>query len=212
MRLLFSFVLPLCALCFASGCVQVDYFGQSFDPTPETSPVEYYTARDDIPAGRYRIIGRGTIATELRVDKYDIREALIDTARKHGADAVALVAMNKVQVGVYPPDTDFDGNPTHPSFAGGINPSSPDRAADAFGKPEELKGGQHTRTETHVRALFLKDKAALERVFARRGKNLDELVKQPEPKEARSLNSSEPQPDETPAADVGISRNPKATK
>ena len=183
----FSSFLALLLSGLFSGCVQVDYFGQSFDPTPETSPVEYFTSRNDIPAGKYRIIGRGTIATELDVDKYDIREALIETARKHGADAVAAVSVNEVQVGVYPPDEDFDGSPTHPDRAESFNPSSSRTADEVFGKPAELKGGVAARTETHVRALFLKDKAALEQIFARRGMELDELVKQPEPKDAGSL-------------------------
>ena len=194
-----------------SGCVQVDYFGQSFDPTPETSPVEYYTSRDDIPAGKYRIIGRGTIATEMRIDRYDIREALIDAARKHGADAVATVSVNKVNVGVYPSDDNFDGSPTHPGNPADLNPSSP-RVADEFlDKSTELRGGKAARTETHVRALFLKDKAELERRFARRGKELDELVKQPEPKDAQSL-TEEPRKPEPPPEKAELVRNTKAAK
>ena len=193
----FRSVLPLVVLsCLFSGCIQVDYFGQSFDPTPETSPVEYYTSRDDIPAGKYRIIGRGTIATEQRVDKYDIREALVDAARKHGADAVAAVSVKEVQVGVYPRDEDFDGSPTHPARPESFNPSDSQVADEVFGKPVELKGGVRYRTETHVRALFLKDKAELERIFARRGKELDDLVKQPEPKDAKSLTEEPQQADD----------------
>ena len=124
MKPLFGSSLTLLVCCLFSGCVQVDYFGQSFDPTPETSPVEYYTSKNDIPAGKYRIIGRGTIATELDVGKYDIREALIEAARKHGADAVATVSVTRVPVGVYPRDENFDGSPTHPSSAESFNPSS----------------------------------------------------------------------------------------
>ncbi len=203
--------LVVCGLL--AGCVQVDYFGQSFDPTPETSPVEYYTSRDDIPAGKYRIIGRGTIATELRVDKYDIREALVEAARKHGADAVAAVAVNKVLVGVYPKEEDFDGSPTHPSRADSINPSSSSHAADKMlGRPTELRGGKSARTETHVRALFLKDKAALERILARRGKELDELVKQPEPKDVRSLDEGSRKAVEAPEEKIEIIRNPRAAE
>ncbi len=196
----FRSVLPLVVLsCLFSGCVQVDYFGQSFEPTPETSPVEYYTSRDDIPAGKYRIIGRGTIATEMRVDSYDIREALIDAARKHGADAVASVSVKQVLVGVYPQDVDFDGSPTHPARPESFNPSDSHVADEVLGKPAKLKGSVAFRTETHVRALFLKDKAALEQIFARRGKELDELVKQPEPKNAKSLTEEPREADDDDA-------------
>ena len=195
-----------------SGCVQVDYFGQSFDPTPETSPVEYYTSRDDIPAGKYRIIGRGTIATERRIDKYDIREALVEAARKHGADAVAAVSVNRVPVGVYPRDENFDGSPTHPDRPESFNPSDPHVADRVFDRPVELKGGKTVRFEMHVRALFLKDKAALERTFARRGKELDELVKQPEPKDARSLTEEPRKPDDVAKENPDIFREPASKK
>ena len=209
MKPLFGSSLTLLVCCLFSGCVQVDYFGQSFDPIPETSPVEYYTSKDDIPAGKYRIIGRGTIATELDVGKYDIREALIKAARKHGADAVAAVSVNLVQVGIYPRDEDFDGSPTHPSSAESFNPSSSHAADDVFGKPAELKGGRKARIETHVRALFLKDKAAIERMLARRGKALDELVKQPDPKDVKSLSEESRKADEPTEGKAEIVRNPK---
>ena len=211
MKTLFRSSLALLACGLLAGCVQVDYFGQSFDPTPETSPVEYYTSRDDIPAGKYRIIGRGTIATELRVDKYDIREALIDEARKHGADAVAAVSISKVRVGVYPSDENFDGSPTHPSHPDSINPSSSDTSA-IFKKPEELHGSKIARIETHVRALFLKDKSALEQLLARRGKELDELVKQPDPKDAESLTEKPRKTDEAATEKNDIFRDPKSAK
>ena len=212
MKPLFSSFLTLLLCGLFSGCVQVDYFGQSFDPTPETSPVEYFTSRDEIPAGKYRIIGRGTIATEMRVDKYDIREALIEAARKHGADAVAAVSVNQVRVGIYPSDDNFDGSPTHPDRAESFNPSSSETADKVFGKPAEVKGGAVARTETHVRALFLKDKATLEQIFARRGKGLDELVKQPEPKNAESLTEKPHDADDAAAGKSDIFRDPGSTK
>jgi len=94
-------ILPAAALLVA-GCVNVDYVGQSFDPTPEEARVEYIVGRSAIPAGKYRIIGRGTISTPRKIDSYDLREALIDEARKRGADAVVLVDYKWVRVGVYP--------------------------------------------------------------------------------------------------------------
>ena len=209
----FRSLLPFLVCCLLAGCVQVDYFGQSFDPTPETSPVEYYTSREDIPAGKYRIIGRGTIATEMRVDGYDIREALVDTARKHGADAVATVSVTTVRVGVYPREENFDGSPTHSSHPEGINPSSAHAADDIFGSPTELKGERMARTETRVRALFLKNKAELEKALARRGKELDELVKQPDPKDVKSLKKEEPRKNEdVPDEKIELIRNTKSAK
>ena len=212
MKPLFRSALTLLMCGLFSGCVQVDYFGQSFDPTPETSPVEYYTSRDAIPAGRYRIIGRGTIATEKRIDRYDIREALVEAARKHGADAVATVSVNQVRVGVYPKDENFDGSPTHPSRPDSINPSSSRSTAELMPKPAELRSSRTFRTETRVRALFLKDKAELERIFARRGKELDDLVKQPDPKDAESLNEEAHKADDAAKEKTDVFRDPNSAK
>ena len=148
----------------------------------------------------------------MRIDRYDIREALIDEARKHGADAVAAVSINKVKVGVYPRDENFDGSSTHPSDPNGLNPSSSHVADEFLDKPTELHGGKAARIETHVRALFLKDKAELERLLARRGKELDELVKQPEPKDAKSLTEKPREPEEAPTEKAELVRNTKAAK
>ena len=209
MKPLFRILLPLFALNLVSGCLYVDYFGQSFEPTPETSPVEYYTSREDIPAGKYRIIGRGTITTERRIDGYDIREALVDAARKHGADAVAAVSVTRKQVGLYPQENYVPDAPaTAPNRFGGIAPDSVQSDIDSF-KSAELRGEAAFRTEVHVRALFLKDKAALEQIFARRGKELDDLVKQPEPKDVGSLTEKPQAPEQTSIDEVKITRNPK---
>ena len=211
MKPLFRILLPLFALSLVSGCLHVDYFGQSFEPTPETSPVGYYTSRAEIPAGKYRIIGRGVIVTERRIDKYDIREALVEAAREHGADAVAAVSVTTREVGVYPQENELPDLASPPERSSSLTPDGAPREIDSF-KTAELRGESKFRTETHVRALFLKDKAELERIFARRGKSLDELVTQPDPKDARSLSEAPPEPAKSSPGEVKLIRNPKPGK
>ena len=161
----------------AAGCVNVDYVGQNFDPLPDEAPVAYFTARSEIPAGKYRIIGRAKIKTTRKhFDKYDIREFLIDEARSRGADAVALVSVKKIKIGVYEHEASDDLDISLSTKHRGSLP-----AHETFGEPATLKGEAHGRREVHLQALFLKDREALEAVLARRGRELDQLVKQPDP-------------------------------
>lgn len=160
-----------------AGCVSVDYVGQEFDPIPEGTPVTYFSGRDEIPPGKYRIIGRAHIKTTRKhFDKFDAREFLIDEARSRGADAVALVDLKRIKVGVYERDEASDLDISLPSKHG-----SGLELHEEFGKPTELRGETHSRREIHLRALFLKDREALEEILARRGRELDQLVKQPDP-------------------------------
>lgn len=161
----------------AAGCVGVDYVGQEFDPLPEGTPVAYFAERGEIPPGKYRIIGRVMLKTTRKhFDKYDIREFLIDEARSRGADAVALVEVKKIKIGIYPREPsdslDISMSTKHPGSQ---------MEHEIFGKQAELKGEAHGRREVHVRALFLKNREELEAILARRGRELDQLVRQPDP-------------------------------
>ena len=190
--------LPLAALLLlAAGCVNVDYIGQTFDPIPEGTPVEYFGNREEIPAGKYRIIGRGVISTTRRLDHYDIREILIDEARKRGADAVVLVRQKRVKRGVYERESDVSAVDTTPaSDSSNVKPGG-ERLEVSLDRSDPLVGEHHSRFELELRMLFLKSKDELEDQLARRGSELDRLVKQPEP--ARKTPEKAPEKDpETP--------------
>lgn len=195
MKSLLCRCLPAVLLLLA-GCVNVDYVGQTFDPIPEGTPVEYYTGRGAIPPGRYRIIGRADISTTRRYDKYDIRELLIDEARKRGANAVALVGETQKFIGIYEREPGDDaGNISYPSSASNSMEASP-KSLSEFGKPTRLQGEEHFRQELHLRVLFLKDRESVEQALARRGRELDRLVKQPDP--AAAPKKEAPPKKETP--------------
>ena len=182
MRSFFCKFLPTAALfLLCAGCVNVDYIGQTFDPIPEGTPVEYFDGRARIPAGKYRIIGRATITTPRKFDYFDIRELLVDEARKRGSDAVVLVRQKHVLRGVYERE---------PSGAGhDIAPASNSGNVTADGEPLDIpldsavsvEGEHYFRSEIELRVLFLKNSADLEDQLARRGRELDRLVKQPDP-------------------------------
>ena len=173
---------PLAALLlFAAGCVNVDYVGQTFEPIPEGTPVAYFENRGDIRPGKYRIIGRAVITTTRRMDKYDIRELLVDEARKRGADAVVTVELKQIKRGIYERETDTSVNDIAPALNSGTVKPDGEPLDIPFGPAEPLESEHHYRTELKMRVLFLKDKEALEQQLARRGRELDRLVKQPDP-------------------------------
>ena len=182
MKAILSKYLPLAAwLLFAAGCVNVDYVGQTFEPIPEGTPVEYFGSRRDIPPGKYRIIGRAVVTTTRQFDKYDIREMLIDEARKRGADAVVLVDFKRVKRGVYESEPDVAAVDTAPaSKSGNVKPGG-EPLDISLDSSEPLRGEHHYRIDLELRVLFLKSKDELEQQLARRGRELDRLVKQPEP-------------------------------
>ena len=181
MKSFFCKFLPAAALLLlAVGCVRVNYIGQTFDPIPEGTPVTYFEKRDQIPAGKYRIIGRGEISTSGKFDRYDIRELLIDEARKRGADAVVLVSQKRTRRGIYERDPLDAGYDTAPATKSG-NVKADGGPLDIPLDNSTLSGEHHFRQEIDLRVLFLKDREELEQQFARRGRELDRLVKQPDP-------------------------------
>ena len=46
----------------AAGCLKFDYTGQSFEPLSDSSPVAVFKDKAAVPAGDYRIIGRGVLS------------------------------------------------------------------------------------------------------------------------------------------------------
>ncbi len=185
--------LPLAALLLlAAGCVDIDYVGQTFDPIPEGTPVEYFADRKEIPTGKYRIIGRAIIHTTWRFDKYDIRELLLDEARKRGADAVVLADSKEIRRGVYERDQNLDGGDIAPATRVGTIYPDGEQKFISLDRSAPLQGEPHYRIELELRVLFLKDREDLEQLLARRGRELDRLVKQPEPSQKDQEKSAGP--------------------
>ena len=200
MRPLLCKLLPAALLILAAGCVNVDYVGQTFPPIPEGQPVTYFSSRNDIQPGKYRIIGRAVITTMRRFDKYDIRELLIDEARRRGADAVVLVGHKIVRRGVYERDDDVSANDTAPSTKSGNVTPGGEPLEVSLDNPTKLEGEHHYRLEIELRVLFLKDREALEQELARRGRELDRLVKQPDPAQSPSAEKPKTAPPQAPQA------------
>ena len=90
----FTFICPLmffAAALLLSGCASFDYTGRSFAPHNEDAVIAWHTAKNPVPAGKYRVIGKGELKYKAgSLDSYDVEDRLLNEARKRGADAVML--------------------------------------------------------------------------------------------------------------------------
>lgn len=177
-NILFSSVAAamLAALC---GCAKFEYTGREFAPIPEDTPIAWYTQKNPVPAGKYRIIGRGELIFDNGdMDNFDIEERLLEEARKRGADAVMLQSMTIKNVGSY--DT---AENMLPSASSAITPTiavMPDGSpaeVNSFGDALPLTGETSTNKVVYVRAVFYKESAAVRKLIDEQSLQLLELEK-----------------------------------
>ena len=161
-------ILPLLAAGVLSGCMSVDYVGQTFPALPASAAIEVFSPENPLPAAGYRAIGRAEITAPPRTDGDDIRQRLIELAREKGAQAVRVVTMKKIQVGFFESDDNLNVMPNYdrdPRNAGGRFIYT-----NSFGNPTTLPGGSESPMyETRVQALLL--------VTDARFKEMEELYK-----------------------------------
>ena len=164
------------ALLGCLGCVDFDYVGQSFPATPEDMPIAYYTERSDVPVGKYAIVGKATLtAPAEKMDSYELREYLVDQARAHGAEAVCLVEMKNIKVGLMPAGEGggYNGPSNNQTNPDNVNAEGTPLATDSFGNQVTVQGETQYRWEVEVKALFFKDKAVVEKIMAERREKLE---------------------------------------
>ena len=151
-------------------------------------PIAYYTERSDVPVGKYTIIGKATLTAPAdKMDSYELREYLVDQARAHGAEAVCLVEMKNIKVGLMPAgEGSGDGPSNSQTNPDNVNAAGAPLATDSFGNQVTVQSETRYRWEVEVKALFFKDKAAVETIMSERRAKLE------------AYNSSLPPLDEDP--------------
>ncbi|WP_294506227.1 hypothetical protein [uncultured Victivallis sp.] len=202
-----SLLLTGCVALFCvAGCIDFEYVGREFEPTPISDPVTYYVNREQLPPGEFRIMGRAEISAPDGTDGYDIQELLLEKARAFGADAVCLVSARKVPVGYYPREEvnqgpQFPLDPANVDFPGAPEPLAAE--LQEFGQPQTLSSTMGTRLEVEVKALFLKKKTELERLTAEQDQELDEILGEPSEPSRQAVPKKDVPPDaEVPDAEV----------
>ena len=166
----FTLICP--ALFFAaalllSGCSSFEYTGRSFASYSDDEVIAWHTAKNPVPAGKYRVIGRGVLKFRTgSFDTYDVEERLIEEARKHGADAVKIEKSTVEGVGNY----DIDNAPD-PGAAKierskyGVTAKGEQLEINSFGSEVKLSGAEILSSESTVYAVFYKKSEAVQKLI-----------------------------------------------
>ena len=101
---IFQCILLLAAAGVLSGCMSVEYVGQTFPALDATNSIEVFSPENPMPASGYRVMGRAELVAPPRTRVAAIRQRLIELAREKGAEAVNIVSFRKVQVGFWAGD------------------------------------------------------------------------------------------------------------
>lgn len=141
-----------------SGCTNIEYTGQRFDAVPENTDVIFFRSRQELDLEKYAIIGRIVLTVPLQSDIYAMKKAMLEKARSCGGDAVCMVGIERVSSGVYAGRHEEFGVPGPEVQAPAITPSQ-------RGIPLPLKGESVQIVKQRVRALVLKDRAALKKLM-----------------------------------------------
>jgi len=174
---IFSFMLS--AGMFLAGCMEFEYTGREFPSLAGARMTKFFEKKDDLPPGAYEIIGRAKIIAPGSCDREDIRIKLVEEASRRGADAVCLVSVSRIEVGLFEDDGRFDGPSERTMNPYNLTPDGSPIQDDMAGKRVGLDAETHKAVKIAVRALFLKDKKALEKIISEREKQLDRIISKP---------------------------------
>jgi len=177
--LFFALWLMLLAGAFLAGCMEFEYTGREFSSLAGVRMTKFFEKKDDLPPGVYEIIGRAKIIAPDSCDREDIREKLLKEASRRGADAVCLVSVSRIQVGLFESDGQFGGPSERMMNPHNLRPDGSPIRENMAGKTVELNAETHRAVKVVVRALFLKDREALEKIISEREKQLDRIISQP---------------------------------
>ena len=148
-----------------SGCVSFDYTGRSFAPHDDDAVIAWHTGKNPVPAGKYRVIGKGELKYKAgSLDGYDVEERLIEEARKRGADAVLLEKNVSTRVSSY--ETDNAPDPAESEVRvsrSGVDAKGEKFEINSFDDPVKLRGTTNLRTECTVYAVFYKKSADVQK-------------------------------------------------
>ncbi len=154
------------AACF-SGCVNVDYVGQSLAPLPEDAPVTVYTENQTYNAADYELLGRVTVTAPDGTDILAIKEELQELAREKGAEAVKLQSIKKVKTGVvYLTDGTEDTPDAYNTGVLSRSVGGDPIYTNSFGQTGELSTTSKPQYEVIIHAILLANKNEFDQAMA----------------------------------------------
>lgn len=161
------FLLGIILTVLSTGCVDINYLGQEFDPLPEKSEVKIYQNKQDIPVGKFTAIGKVEITGPRKMDAYDVRDTLVSLAKSKGAKVVLLVESNIKVAGVFNPEFEGENSPN----GGKPNFGPLDKKFLVLGKSTSLSKEVPLKRNRVVKAIFYKDKKEVEQALEKLNKN-----------------------------------------
>lgn len=144
-----KFPVALLLMLCVSGCMNVNYVGQRFEPTTN---VRVFTGEAN---DEYEIIGKATLTAPGSYTSYEIRQRLVAEAEKNGADAVNIVDSRLEQDGSF---TVLAADSPGFQPQGRIGANSQE-AVDSFGVVEASPPKEVKTYKNVVRAYFLRLKS-----------------------------------------------------
>lgn len=186
---IFKIIAVTLGLMILTGCINVDYVGQTYTKENPTEPILWFNDAVSVPPDIYQVVGRATVEASADYDQEQVREAILAEAEKRGADAVQVVSAESVEVRkntvTDPGDASFGGR-TRPNR--NIDQWEP---YDSFGKPSSRNVRSGSIMEFHAKVLFLVKKERYEqamREFAEERRSTTEIVPMPNSPAAKAQN------------------------
>lgn len=159
-RYIFRTVVALQVLfvMLVSGCISIDYVGQTYPEADSKEPLPFYTDAKEVPADTYKVIGRATATAPDGYSSEDIKQDLLSKARDCGADAVQVVDFKRVLVSRQKtPDSDFyNDGPTGSWGKYGKRADGSSVQVNVAGREEPLRDKVYNKYELVARVLFLR--------------------------------------------------------
>ena len=95
-------LLPLLALAATflfAACAGVEYEGESLPALSSSEPVKFYLASELEKISGVKVLGTAEYTARPTLTSRDIREELASSARKHGANGIRIISMEKIPDG-----------------------------------------------------------------------------------------------------------------
>ncbi len=148
-----TMLIPALALgSLVSGCLSVEYVGQSFSDKDQGEAV-YYSLKTPLPTDKYTPIGRGELSTRQDLNAMEIEKLFLEKATEVGADAVKIVNIQVV------PSGRMLASPTGEEMrlSSSVATTTPEYSNIDLGSERALQSKKTVVYTTLVQALFLVD-------------------------------------------------------
>ena len=99
MKFLLLSLLALAASFLFAACAGVEYEGESLPALSSSEPVKFYLASELEKISGVKVLGTAEYTARPTLTSRDIREELASSARKHGANGIRIISMEKIPDG-----------------------------------------------------------------------------------------------------------------